>query len=293
MIILPGPASKNLANRLASELKTRLIPVFSKSFPDGESYIRIEGDLEGEEVVIVQTTSPPQDKRMMQLFLMASEAKDQGASNILAVIPYFAYSRQDKAFLPGEAFSAKTVISILKACGVTQIITVNAHNPQALTSFTLPIKDLSAIPLLARYFKDQGYKGAVSLSMGKKGLANAKEAATILRGEYDFIPTQRDPHTGKVTIKEKRLDVKGKVAILFDDIISSGGTMTKSVAHTKNQGASKVYAACVHPLLIANARERIVQNGADEVVGTDSVTSMVSVVSVAPIIAEALVKNGA
>lgn len=293
MIILPGPASEGLASRLAAELETRLVPVSSKSFPDGESYIRIEGDLTGEEVVIVQTTSPPQDKRMMQLFLMASEARDQGASNILAVIPYFAYSRQDKAFLSGEAQSAKTMMSILKACGVTQIVTVNAHNPEALKTFALPVKDLSAIPLLAEYFRDQGYKGATSLSMGKKGLANAKEAATILEGECDFIPTERNPHTGMVTIEEKRLDVKGKVAILFDDIISSGGTMTKSVAHTKNQGATKVFAACVHPLLIANARERIIQNGADEVVGTDSVTSMVSVVSVAPIIAEALVKNGA
>lgn len=293
MIIVPGPASEGLGSRLATELRARLIPIFSKSFPDGESYIRIEGDLTGEEVVIVQTTSPPQDKRMMQLFLMASEARDQGASNIRAVIPYFAYSRQDKAFLSGEAQSAKTMIHILKACGVAQIVTVNAHHPEALKKFALPVKDLSAIPLLAEYFRDQGYEGATSLSMGKKGLTNAKEAATILEGECDFIPTQRDPHTGVVTIEEKRLDVKGKVAILFDDIISSGGTMTKSVAHTKNQGATKVFAACVHPLLIANARERIIQSGADEVVGTDSVTSTVSVVSVAPVIAEALVKNGA
>jgi ribose-phosphate pyrophosphokinase len=290
MIILPGPASQDLATRLASELKAKLIPVFSKKFPDGESYVRIDSDVQGEDVVIVQTTSPPQDERMMQLFLTASAAKDNGTKKITAVVPYFAYSRQDKIFLPGETFSAKTVVDLLKACGVTQIITVNAHNPTALKHFTIPTKDLSAIPLLAKYFVDKGFEGAVSLSMGKKGLATAEEAANVLKGAADYVPTQRDRHTGKATIEEKPLNVKGKVAIIFDDIISSGGTMIRAVAHTKRQGANKVYAACVHPLLIADSREKIIQNGADAVIGTDSVPSPVSVVSVAPVIAEALRK---
>jgi ribose-phosphate pyrophosphokinase len=288
MIILPGPASQDLAKRLATEMKTKLLPVFSKKFPDGESYVRIEGDVQGEDVVIVQTTSPPQDERMMQLFLTASAAKSYGARKITAVVPYFAYSRQDKVFLQGEAFSSKTVVSMLQTCGVTQIVTLNAHNPAALRSFDIPVTDLSAIPRLANHFKDKGYEGATSLSMGKKGLTTAEEAAAVLKGPADYVPTQRDRHTGIVTIKEKILDVKGKVAIVFDDIISSGGTMMKAVALTKKQGAKKTYAACVHPLLMADAWAKIIEHGADEVVGTDSVPSPVSVVSVAPVIAEAL-----
>lgn len=293
MIILPGPASQDLANRLAAELKARLVPVFFKKFPDGESYLRIEGDVQNEDVVIIQTTSPPQNERLMQLFFLASAAKDQGAQRIRVVVPYLAYSRQDKIFLPGEAFSAKTVVDIIRSCGVAQIITVNAHNPTALDTFSIPIKDLSAISLLAKYFRDQDFEGAVSLSMGKKGLATAEEAATVLKGTYDYIPTRRDRNTGKVSIEEKPLGVKDEVVIFFDDIISSGGTMIKAVAYAKNQGAAKVYAACVHPLLIANAKERIMQSGADAVVGTDSVPSTVSVVSVAPIIAKALTGQGA
>jgi ribose-phosphate pyrophosphokinase len=288
MIILPGPASPELARRLAAELKTTPVPVFFKKFPDGESYIRIDGDIQGEDVAVVQTTSPPQDERMMQLFLTASAAKAHGAKRTTAVVPYFAYSRQDKVFLPGEAFSAKTVVSILQTCGVTKIVTLNAHNPAALQSFNIPVEDLSAIPQLAEYFKNHGFEGAVSLSMGKKGLATAEEAAAVLEGPADYIPTRRDRHTGKVTIEEKLLDVKGKVAIVFDDIISSGGTMVKAVAHTKKQGAKKTFAACVHPILMADARDKIVQNGADEIVGTDSVPSPVSIVSVAPLIAKAL-----
>ncbi|MFX1495829.1 MAG: ribose-phosphate diphosphokinase [Promethearchaeota archaeon] len=290
---MPGPASPDLSKRLAMELKINLVPVVSKKFPDGESGIRINGKIRGKNVVIVQTTSPPQDKRMMQLFLLAYAAKDQTARKITTVVPYFAYSRQDKVFLSGEAFSAKIVVDILKACGVDQMITVNAHNPAALASFSILVKDVSAIPLLAKYFKDKGYEGAVSLSMGKKGLATAKEAAQILKGPFDYVSTQRDRHTGKVSIEEKPLELKGKIAIFFDDIISSGGTMIKAVAHAKNQGAAEVYAACVHPLLMADAEKKILQSGADGVIGTDTVPSLVSVVSVAPVIAKALRELGA
>ncbi|MCK4633531.1 ribose-phosphate pyrophosphokinase [Candidatus Bathyarchaeota archaeon] len=291
MIILPGPSSQELANRLAVELRTRLIPVFFKRFPDGESYIRIEGDVKDEDVVVVQTTSPPQDERMMQLFLITSAARDQGAQRITAVVPYFGYSRQDKVFLKGEAFSAKTIVELLKTCGVTQIVTLDAHNPSTLSSFNVPVKDLSAIPLLARYFKDLGFANAVSLSMGKKGAGTAEEAAKILLGGYDYVSTRRNRYTGEVTIEEKPLEVRGKVVIFFDDIISSGGTMIKAVAYAKKQGALKVYVACVHPLLMANAKEKIIESGADEVVGTDSVPSQVSVVSVASLIAEALTQG--
>ncbi|UCE95476.1 MAG: ribose-phosphate diphosphokinase [Candidatus Bathyarchaeota archaeon] len=288
MIILPGPASLDLANNIMLELDARLVPVFYKKFPDGESSIRIDGNVNDEKVVIVQTTSPPQDERLMQLFLMASAAKDQGAKKIVAAIPYFAYSRQDKVFLPGEAFSAKIAVDILKACGVTQIITVNAHNPVTLNNFSIPIRDVSAISLLATHFRDQSFEDSVSLSVGKKGLAVAKEAATILKGPFDYIPTHRDRHTGEVSIESKPLKVDGKVTILFDDIISSGGTMIKAVFHAKKQGAKKVYVACVHPLLINNAKERIMQSGASGIVGTDTVPSSISDVSVAPAIAKAL-----
>lgn len=288
MIVLPGPASQDLANRLAFELKFRLIPVFSKKFPDDENYIRIEGDVQNQDVVIVQTTSPPQDERLMQLFLLASAARDQGANKITAVVPYFGYSRQDKVFLRGEAFSARIIVDLLKGCGVSQIITIDAHNPATLDTFNVPIVNLSAIPLLAQYFIGLGFQGAVSLSMGKKGEGTAEEAAKILQGGYEYISTRRDRHTGEVSIEEKPLKVEGKIAIFFDDIISSGGTMAKAIAYAKQQGATKIFAACVHPLLMADAKKKIIESGADEVVGTDSVPSQVSVVSVAPLIAGVL-----
>jgi ribose-phosphate pyrophosphokinase len=224
---------------------------------------------------------------------MADNAKDMKTRTITTVVPYFAYSRQDKRFRPGEAFSIKTIVTLLEACGVHRIITVNAHNPNVLRDFQIRVDDLSAISLLAEYFKNQGFDGALSLSLGKKARAVAAEANNVLKGGHGYVETRRDRLTGKVTVERKTLSVKGIDVIIFDDIISSGGTMIKAIKWVKEQGAKSVYAACVHPLLVGDAKDKIMMSGADGIVGTDCVPSTVSVVSVAPLIAKALAKRGA
>lgn len=295
MKIVPGPASKDLGERIAELLNAETVPMLFKTFPDGESYIRFDVEsLQNEDVVIVQTTSPPQDQRLIQLLLMADNALDMKARSITAVVPYFAYSRQDKRFLPGEVLSIKTIVKIFEDCGVNRIITVNAHNPSVLKTLKIPVKDLSAIPLLAEYFKAKGLvENPVSLSLGKKALSMATEADGVLKGGFDYISTKRDVVTGKVTLEEKELSIKNRDVIIFDDIISSGGTMAKAVKFVKEQGARKAYAACVHPLLMGNAQKRILENGAEEIIGTDSVPSPVSKVSVAPLISRELASKGA
>jgi len=155
------------------------------------------------------------------------------------------------------------------------------------------IQDLSAIPLLAEYYKNRGFYNAVALSLGKKGLNTAIEANNVLKGGYDYIQTQRDRATGTVTLEEKTLPVKEKAVIIFDDIISSGGTMIKAVTYAKKKGAKTVNVACVHPLLTEEVKNRILNVGADQIVATDSVQSPISVVSIAPLIAEALAKKEA
>jgi len=292
LIVIPGPASQDLGEKMAKLLKLKLVPIEFKRFPDGESRIRFIENVEGEDVVIVQTTSPPQDENLIQLFLMADNARDLKAKSITVVVPYFAYARQDQRFRPGEVFSIKTIVDLLDKCGVNRIITVNSHNPKILSTLSVPIKDLSAIGLLAGYFKKQGFAGALSLSLGKKAVDMAVEADKVLRGGYDYISTQRDKVTGKVTIERKPLPAKNRDVIIFDDIISSGGTMIQAVELVKEQGARRVYAACVHPLLIGDAQQKILKSGADGIVGTDCVPSPVSVMSVAPLIAEALSKRG-
>jgi ribose-phosphate pyrophosphokinase len=290
MKIIPGPASKKLGESIAETLNVEAVPVFFKTFPDGESYIRFSTDsLQDEDVVIVQTTSPPQDQRLIQLLLMADNALEMKARSITTVVPYFAYNRQDKRFILGEAFSAKTIVKLLEKCGVNRIITVNTHNPQVLETFKIPVEDLSAIPLLAEYFRaNSSVENPVSLSLGKKALSVATEADSVLKGGFDYISTKRDVTTGNVMLEEKELQIKNRDVIIFDDIISSGGTMAKAVKFVKERGVRKVCVACVHPLLMGDAKKGILENGAEEIIGTDSVPSSVSKVSIAPLISKAL-----
>jgi len=286
--VVLGPASQDLGRKIAYVLKSRIVSVVFKTFPDGESYLRLDGDVRGEEVVIVQTTGPPQDARIMQLFLMVDVAKDLGAERVTAVVPYLAYARQDKRFLPGEANSIETFIKLVEASGTDRFLTVNIHKEDVLRRFSIPSENLSAITLLAEHFKNKGLVGAFSLAPDKGALELAKEADSVLNGGCGWLRKERDRLTGEIRVEEKKFNIEGRDVIVFDDIISTGGTIAAAVEKLKMQGAKRVYAACAHPLLVGEAQRKIMQSGAEEIVGTDCVPSPVSVVSVAPLIAAAL-----
>ena len=292
MIVIPGPASQDLGRKVADMLKSRIVSVVFKTFPDGESYVRLKGNVKDEEVVIVQTTGPPQDVHIMQLFLMVDAAKDLGAEKVIAVVPYLAYARQDKRFLPSEAVSIETFIKLIEASGIDRFLTVNIHEEGALKKFSVPAGNLSAMTLLAEYFKKKGLAGAFSLAPDRGALKLAKEANKVLNGGCGWLRKERDRLTREIRVEEKKLDIKGRDIIVFDDIISTGGTIATAANMLKEQGARKVYAACAHPLLVGEAQKKIMQSGAEEIVGTDCVPSPVSVVSVAPLIAEALAERG-
>jgi ribose-phosphate pyrophosphokinase len=288
MLIIPGPASQELGKKIAELLNTKTVGVTFKKFPDGESYIRLEGEIGNEEVAIVQTTSPSQDTNLLQLFLMADTAKHLGAKKAVAVVPYLAYSRQDKRFLQGEALSVETVAKLLKEAGVDQLLTINVHEQKVLKKFPFPAQTVSAIPPLAEYFKNKGLKGAFALAPDEGAKEYALTADKILNGGYGWRHKERDRYTGAISFRDDKFDVEGKDAVIFDDIISTGGTTADAVKTLKAQGARRVYAACVHPLLIGDAEKKIMANGAEEIVGTDCIPSRVSKVSVAPLIANAL-----
>jgi ribose-phosphate pyrophosphokinase len=288
MKVVLGASSKQLGERIAQLLNVPKVPVTFKSFPDGESYIKLEGDVQNEEAVIVQTTSPPQDSRLIQLALMADAAKRNGAKKVRAVVPYLAYARQDKIFLQGEALSIETIANMLKVAGVDSLITVNVHEEKALSKFPFPAKTVSAIPALAEYFKQQHIENAFALAPDKGARYIAQQAQQVLKGGCGYLEKQRDRYTGQISIETRLLDVKGKTVIIFDDIISTGGTIIAAAKILKEFGPGAVYAACVHALLIGDAEKRILDAGVKEIIGTDSVPSHVSEVSLAPLIAKQL-----
>jgi len=288
MKIILGPASTQLGQKIAEMLKAETVNVAFKTFPDGENYVRLEGRVQDEEVAIVQTTSPPQDTRLVQLALMADAAKRNGAGKVAAVVPYLAYARQDTMFLHGEAISAQAVARMLSAAGVERLLTVNVHQEKVLTHFPFPAKSVSAVPLLAEYFIKRGLKKAFALSPDKGAIYIAEEAQKVLGGECGYLEKNRDRHTGQVTIRRKTFDIRGHPVIIFDDIISSGGTIVSAANILKELKPQRICVACVHPLLIGEAEQNILNAGVDEIIGTDSVPSSVSKVSLAPILSRAL-----
>jgi ribose-phosphate pyrophosphokinase len=283
MKIVSGPASKELAEKIAALTGIEKVPVTYKTFPDGEAYIRLESSVKGDNLVLVQTTSPPQDSRLMQLAFMVDAAK-----RVTAVVPYLAYARQDKTFLQGENVSVETVSNMLAAAGVNELITVNVHQDMALAKFPFPARSLSAIPLIAEYFVKKGFKKAFALSPDKGAVHIAQQAQQVLGGEYGFLEKQRDRYTGQTSQTGKGLNVKDKTVIVFDDIISTGGTIVGAAKILRELGAAHVFAACVHALLVGDAEKRILDAGVEEVVGTDSVPSSASKVSLAPLISKEL-----
>jgi len=237
----------------------------------------------------VQSTYPPQDKHLLELCLLSDTAKDLGAERVVAVVPYLAYARQDKRFLSGEAVSIDTVLKLLGASGVDKLVTVDIHNRDVLKRSPVEAVDLTAIPLLARYMvEEKGLSGAFALAPDRGALEKAEKASTILGGGFGWLHKERDLVTGEVRRGEEFLDVAGRTVIIFDDMISTGGTIVTAAEMLKKQGASRIYAACTHPLLVGEALKRILESGCDGVVGTDSVPSPVSVVQIAPLIAREL-----
>lgn len=294
MIIILGPASRDLGGRVASEMGVEAHPIEHRVFPDGESYIRLTAPVEGETVAILQTTAPDPDRKLMNLFLMARTARDLGAERVICITPYLAYSRQDNRFLEGEALSLDVVVGLLEASGVDDLVVVDSHNESSLREIEaghdVEVHNLSAIPLLAENLCRNGFEGAYSLSPDKGAIHLAEAAAKTLGGGAGFFEKIRDRTTGEIEMKVVDLDIEGQKAVVFDDIISSGGTMARAVEGLRNHGASRVAAACTHALFMAGAKERIASAGADPIVISDSVRSEVEAVrvSIAPLIARKL-----
>jgi len=287
-IIACRPEFEMLSVKLAEKLRAKRMAIESKIFPDGESYLRFEGDLNGEDLVIVQSCFPQQDKRLIELLLTLDVAKELGARRTLALVPYLAYARQDKRFRAGEVISNVTVGKLIESVGTDLLVTVDVHNEQSLRSFKTKTINVSAIPLLAEYLKNLKLSRPYILAPDKGAAAHARLVASILETDHTFFEKQRDRITGQVVTTDRELKLEGRDAVILDDMISTGSTIANVARIIKRKHPRRIIAACSHALLIGDAEQRIRKEGVMEIIGTDTVPSSFSRVSVAPAVAESL-----
>lgn len=276
-----------LGELIAKIIGSDLIKTSLKIFPDGELYVKVEGDLNGEDVIIVQTTYPNQNGSLIELYFTIDALRSYEVRKVIVVVPYLAYMRQDKRFLVGEALSAKIMINILNMLGIDCFITADIHSDHCLSWFKCKTVNIHAAPLLANYFKGKMDKPII-LAPDKGSLNRAVEAAKTLKAEYDFLIKVRDKVTGSIQMRPKEINVAGRDVLIIDDIISTGGTIINAATILRRLKANKVFVGCTHPLLVDDALKKIMQAGVDEVVGSNSVKSIISKVQLQEEIVKAI-----
>ena len=287
--VISGNSSEDLAKKLAKRLGANLIKSELRVFPDGESKITLKGKPQKNKIIVVQSTYPPVDENLVQTLAIISKASEYG-TEVIAVMPYMGYARQDREFLPGEVITMKVIAKLFKSVGTSKIIVVDIHSMIGLKYFNIKSKNVTAIPDLAKYFSKLKLRNPLVVSPDHGGKERAKEFAKFLNTEYITLEKQRDRKTGKVEIKSTNFDeIAGRDLILVDDMISTGGSIIKSTEFLKKQKCARVFVACTHALLRNGAEKKIKNAGVTKIISTNTIPGKTSLVDVSDTIAKAIV----
>ena len=286
--VIAGNSSEEIAKKLSKKLKGNLVKTEIRVFPDGESKITLKGKISKGKIIVVQSIFPPVDSNLFQALSLISKAKEY-SSEVVIVIPYLGYARQDREFLPGEIVSMKVLGQLFRGVGVSKVIVVDIHSKIGLKLFRIKSENVTAIPDLVGYFKKLDLKNPLVISPDQGGKQRAKEFADEYKSEFLALKKQRDRKTGKVQIKTENLDeVHGRDLIIVDDMISTGGSIIKSTEFLKKQKCKRVFVACTHALLIDNAEKKIRKAGVTKIISTNTIPGKTSIVDVSNTIAKAL-----
>ena len=286
--VIAGSSSEELARKVSKKIKANLIKSEVKIFPDGESKITLKGKFSKNKTIVIQSVYPPVDTNLIQLLSIISKAKEN-SNEVIAVIPYLGYARQDREFLPGEIVTMKVLGNLFKGLGLSKIIVIDIHSKIGLKQFKIKSENLTAIPDLVKYFKKIKMEDPLIVSPDQGGKERAEKFAK--EADLDFIALQkfRDRKTGRVRIRNGDLDnVKGRDLILVDDMISTGGSIVKATEFLKKQKCKRIFVACTHALLINNAGKKIKDAGVTKIISTNSIPGKTSIVDIADTIVKAI-----
>ena len=294
--IVAGRASPKLADEICRELGIARTPTRVERFPDGEVDVRVEDHVRGNDVYIVQSTSPPVNDHLMELLALIDALRRASAGRITAVIPYFGYARKDRKDEGRVPITAKLVANLLVTAGVNRVLTVDLHAAQIQGFFDIPTDNLFAAPVMVRDIKERMNNGArmvVSPDVG--GVVRARALAKRIDAPLAIVDKRRE-RPGESEVMNIIGDVSGRSCILVDDIVDSGGTLVNAADALLKHGAREVYAYITHGVLSGGAVSRIANSNLKELVITDSiqpteavkVARNIRVVSIAPLIGEAI-----
>jgi ribose-phosphate pyrophosphokinase len=272
LMLFSGRSNQPLAENIGRELGIELGEVALKTFANDEAYCRYGESIRGADVFIVQSGSPPVNDHLVELLIMIQAAKLASAKRITAVIPWFPYTRQDKKSKPREPITAKLVADMLEVAGVDRVLTMDLHAGQIQGFFSVPVDHMTALPLFATYYRDKGLHGekVVAVSPDAGRVKMARRFGQMLDADLALMNKVRPEHdTAEVT--EVIGDVRGKVAILSDDMILTGGTLIAGAAALREAGATEVYACATHGLFSGNAFEKVATSALSLVTVTDTV----------------------
>ena len=285
--IISGKTSENLAKKLSKKIKANLVKSEIRVFPDGESKITLIGKISKKKSIVLQSIYPPVDTNLVQVLSLITKAKEN-SSEVIAVIPYMGYARQDREFLPGEIVTMKVLGKLFKSAGASKIIVVDIHSSIGLKHFSIKTKNVTAIPDLVGFFKKLSLKNPLVVSPDQGGKERAKEFAKEFNSDYIALEKTRDRKTGKVKIKTKNLEVENRDLILVDDIISTGGSIIKATQFLKKQKCKRIYVACTHALLMNDAEKKIKKAGVTNIISTNTIPGKISKVDISKTIAKAI-----
>jgi ribose-phosphate pyrophosphokinase len=290
-----GTANQSLTKEVCDYLGITPGQILSTTFSDGEIRVEIEENVRGRDIFVLQSTCSPVNDNLMQLLIMTDALKRASARSITAVIPYYGYARQDRKVKPRVPISAKLVADLITVSGVSRVISMDLHVGQIQGYFNIPVDNLFAAPILLNYIRKH-YDGDLSIvSPDAGGVERARAFAKRLNASLAIIDKRRDEPNVVVAMNIIG-DIKGKTAIILDDMVDTGGTLVEAAEALIQNGAAQVYACCTHPVLSGDAAQKIEQSCIKSLLTTNTVplgreaseSPKINVVSVAEILGEAI-----
>ncbi|MFM8595279.1 MAG: ribose-phosphate diphosphokinase [Chloroflexota bacterium] len=295
--VFAGTSHPALAAAIMAELEAPLGRAIVGNWKNGETRVKLEENVRGSDVFVIQSMCEPVNHHLMELLLIIDALRRASAARITAVIPYYAYARQEKKTSGREPISAKLVANLICTAGANRILTIDLHAPAIEGFFDIPVDHLRATPLIARYLKREGLEDLVAVSPDSGGVARAEDFRERVGGSLAIIAKRR-PGPDETETLEMVGDVDGKTAIIVDDMISTASTLVVAADQLKERGASHILAAATHGIFAGQALELIRTSAIERVYVTDTIPlpameprDNVHVISIAPLLAEAIMRT--